>query len=47
MPAAMRPSRRCFATNSLQIIVQPGNPQGIATVADLAKPGVIYVTCGA
>lgn len=33
-----------FASNSLQIIVQPGNPRGIATLADLAKPGLIYVT---
>ena len=34
-----------FATNSLQIIVGKGNPKGIATLADLAKDGVIYVTC--
>ena len=34
-----------FATNSLQIIVQPGNPKGIKTLADLANPGIIYVTC--
>lgn len=33
-----------FATNKLQIIVAKGNPKGIATLADLAKPGVIYVT---
>jgi molybdate transport system substrate-binding protein len=33
-----------FATNSLQIIVQHGNPKGIATLADLAKPGVVFVT---
>ena len=34
-----------FATNSLQIIVEPGNPKGITGVADLAKSDVIYVTC--
>jgi molybdate transport system substrate-binding protein len=34
-----------FATNSLQIIVRPGNPKGISAVADLAEPDVIYVTC--
>jgi molybdate transport system substrate-binding protein len=30
--------------NRLEIIVQPGNPKGIATLADLAAPGVLYVT---
>lgn len=34
-----------FATNSLQIIVQPGNPKGMTGVADLAKPDVVFVTC--
>lgn len=34
-----------FATNSLQIIVQPGNPKGITGVADLADSGLIYITC--
>ena len=34
-----------FASNSLQIIVQPGNPKAITTLADLANPGLIYVTC--
>jgi molybdate transport system substrate-binding protein len=33
-----------FATNDLQIIVEPGNPKGITGVADLAKPEVVYVT---
>jgi len=35
-----------FATNSLEIIVASGNPKGITGVADLSKPGVLYVTCG-
>jgi molybdate transport system substrate-binding protein len=35
-----------FATNRLQIIVGKGNPKGITTVADLAKPGLTVVTCG-
>jgi molybdate transport system substrate-binding protein len=34
-----------FATNSLQIIVEPGNPTGITGVADLADPDILYVTC--
>ena len=33
-----------FATNKLEIIVTKGNPKAINTLADLAKPGVIYVT---
>jgi molybdate transport system substrate-binding protein len=37
---------RVFATNSLQIIVEPGNPKGISGLVDLAKPGVLYVTAG-
>jgi molybdate transport system substrate-binding protein len=36
---------KVFATNSLQIIVEKGNPKGIATLADLARSGVVYVTC--
>lgn len=36
-----------FATNSLQIIVPRGNPQAIAGLADLARPGLVYVTCSA
>ena len=34
-----------FATNSLEIIVEPGNPKGITGVADLGKDDVLYVTC--
>ena len=33
-----------FATNSLAIIVEPGNPQGIESVEDLANPDLIVVT---
>lgn len=36
---------RVFATNSLQIIVEPGNPEGITGVADLADPDLVYLTC--
>jgi molybdate transport system substrate-binding protein len=32
-----------FATNRLRIIVAKGNPKGIVSLADLAKPGVVYV----
>jgi molybdate transport system substrate-binding protein len=34
-----------FATNSLEIIVGPGNPEGITEVADLANPEIIFITC--
>jgi molybdate transport system substrate-binding protein len=34
-----------FATNSLQIIVEAGNPKGITTVADLARDDVVVLTC--
>lgn len=33
-----------FATNKLQIIVGKGNPKGIGGLADLARPGVVYIT---
>lgn len=32
-----------FARNSLQIVVGRGNPKRIASLADLARPGVVYV----
>jgi molybdate transport system substrate-binding protein len=34
-----------FATNTLTIAVPPGNPAGVATLADLADPGVTLVLC--
>jgi molybdate transport system substrate-binding protein len=34
-----------FATNLLEIMVQPGNPQGIAGLADLANPDLTVITC--
>jgi molybdate transport system substrate-binding protein len=36
-----------FARNNLEIVVAPGNPKGIRGLADLALPGVIYITAGA
>jgi molybdate transport system substrate-binding protein len=33
-----------FAHNQLEIVVGPGNPKGITGLADLAKPGVIYIS---
>ena len=33
-----------FAHNKLAIAVAPGNPKHIASLADLAKPGLIYVS---
>ena len=35
-----------FAHNQLEIVVGPGNPKGITSLADLARPGVIYITEG-
>jgi molybdate transport system substrate-binding protein len=34
-----------FATNVLEIATPPGNPAGITSFADLAKPGVQVVVC--
>jgi molybdate transport system substrate-binding protein len=34
-----------FATNVLQIVTAPGNPEGITGFADLARPGVDVVVC--
>ncbi len=34
-----------FATNRAQIIVAPGNPKGITSVADLANPDLIVISC--
>jgi molybdate transport system substrate-binding protein len=34
-----------FATNSLEIIVERGNPLALATIDDLAELDVIFVTC--
>jgi molybdate transport system substrate-binding protein len=36
---------RVFARNRLSILVSSGNPKGIATLADLAEPGVLLVLC--
>lgn len=34
-----------FASNTLTIVTAPGNPKGIASFADLTKPGVSVVVC--
>ncbi|MGN7199745.1 molybdate ABC transporter substrate-binding protein [Arthrobacter sp. SAFR-044] len=34
-----------FATNTLAIAVPPGNPAGVASLQDLARPGIRLVTC--
>jgi molybdate transport system substrate-binding protein len=39
-------SSRTFARNQLEIVVAPGNPKGITGLADLAKPGLIYISEG-
>ncbi|MBT2501571.1 molybdate ABC transporter substrate-binding protein [Curtobacterium sp. ISL-83] len=38
---------RDFASNVLEIAVAPGNPEHIATLADLTRPGLQVVTCAA
>jgi len=35
---------KVFAHNVLEIVVAPGNPKNINGLADLAKPGVVYIT---
>jgi molybdate transport system substrate-binding protein len=35
---------KVFARNQLEIVVAPGNPKGITGLADLAKPGLIYIS---
>ncbi len=39
-------SQSTFAHNSLEIVVAPGNPKNIQSLADLAKPGLVYITEG-
>ena len=34
-----------FASNALEIVVAPGNPKDITSLADLAQPGLLVVTC--
>jgi molybdate transport system substrate-binding protein len=34
-----------FATNSLEIVVEKGNPLNIDSLAQLATPGLLFVTC--
>ena len=33
------------ARNTLEIIVEPGNPQGLTSLADLARPDLLVVLC--
>jgi len=35
---------QAFARNKLEILVQPGNPKGIKTIADLARTDITFVT---
>lgn len=43
--AEVTTGRQAFAANTLAIAVPPGNPAGIATLADLASPDVQLVVC--
>jgi len=42
-PGLLNDKYENFTTNSLQIIIAPGNPANITSIADLAKPGVKIV----
>ena len=42
-----RGAGQVFAHNKLEIVVAAGNPEHITGLADLAKPGVIYITAAA
>jgi molybdate transport system substrate-binding protein len=37
---------RVFAHNKLEIVVAAGNPKGIHGLADLARPGIVYMSAG-
>ena len=39
-------SAKVFAHNKLEIVVAPRNPKHISGLADLARPGVIYISAG-
>jgi molybdate transport system substrate-binding protein len=43
MPGLLNDKCENFTTNSLQIILAPGNPANINSIADLTKPGVKLV----
>lgn len=36
---------RTFAVNSLEIMVEAGNPMNIRELADLSNPSLVYITC--
>ena len=38
---------RRLARNHLAIVVRPGNPRQVRTLADLARPGLVVVVCAA
>ena len=37
---------KVFAHNQLEIVVAAGNPKGITSLGDLARPGVLYISAG-
>jgi molybdate transport system substrate-binding protein len=44
--ANARGEAETFATNRLEIVTAPGNPEGIEEVADLADPDLVVIVCG-
>jgi len=43
--ASLVGTAQVFARNRLEIVVGAGNPKGIASLGDLARPGLIVVLC--
>jgi molybdate transport system substrate-binding protein len=37
---------QAFAHNKLEVAVAPGNPKHISSLADLARPGLVYISAG-
>lgn len=43
--AGEAPDPAVFATNTLQVVTPPGDPEGIVSIRDLARPGLEVVLC--
>ncbi len=47
LDAGAAPAAQPFATNVLTLVVPKGNPGGVTSLADLARPGLTIVLCAA